>query len=382
MNLIANIPAGKAGITVNGLHQWDYGRKLEIHDADLPSLVEVHFAYAGMKEAVVRSVSATNGVAIATIPDKCLEQNTPVFAWVYIIDGTAGFTTKTVVMPVEARIKPEPGATVPEEFSDKYTEFITAANNTLGQLKSGAIKAGHAVVADTALSIERALEADNASLLDGVALSSLRGTGTGYSYKDAFEKDANNLTTEGHWFTISSRNTPETHGFLDVCYFDGTNFSPDGKGKLQLVHQEFQGYNTYNTYIRFGYKYTSASAYTWVSWGQVTGPGTKISNADHATTADHAALLKASAQTVTIPQGANGIDLELDLNSVYIFRDNLGFAFTLYIGDTPSAESNTSRSNVNNYLSYQYGRLYMRASNDANSSNNVVLNYIKIATTA
>lgn len=129
MTLKAIIPKGQTELTVNGLHQWDYGRKLEIHSDELPAVVEVHFACAGMKDAVVRVCEAVDGVATAVIPDRCLEQTTPITAWVYVIDDTAGFTAKTITLPIIPRTKPQPSGTVPEEYTDKYTEAITAMND-------------------------------------------------------------------------------------------------------------------------------------------------------------------------------------------------------------------------------------------------------------
>lgn len=137
MNLKAIIPYGQAEITVNGLHQWDYGRKLEIHSLDMQTLaeVEVHFACVGMEEAVVRSCSVTDGVAIAAIPDKCLEQTTPITAWVYEIADTTGFTTKQITLPIIARTRPSAAEEIPVKISDKYTEAVTAMNEAVDRLK-------------------------------------------------------------------------------------------------------------------------------------------------------------------------------------------------------------------------------------------------------
>lgn len=128
MNIKAIIPAGLTEITVNGLHQWDYGRKLEIHSSDLPALIEVHFACAGMTEAVVRSCSVKNGVATAAIPDRCLEQTTPITAWVYALDGSSGATTAKINLVIEPRTRPCPSQEIPEDIADKYTEAVGAMN--------------------------------------------------------------------------------------------------------------------------------------------------------------------------------------------------------------------------------------------------------------
>lgn len=128
MSLNAIIPPGVTELTVNGLTQWDYGQKLRIYSNELPDLLEVHFACFGMEEAIVRACSCTEGVVEAAIPDDCLEQTTPVTAWVYGVGTTSGETLVTITMPIVARTKPQVGATIPEEISDKYTEAVGAMN--------------------------------------------------------------------------------------------------------------------------------------------------------------------------------------------------------------------------------------------------------------
>ena len=166
MNIKAIIPAGITEITVNGLHQWDYGRKLEIHSPDLPAIVEVHFACAGMTEAVVRSCTATNGVAVAAIPDICLEQTSPITAWVYLVGESSGATAKTVTLTVIERTRPQPTETIPEDISNKYTEAISAMNDAVDDIINGEYKvksADHAIVADNATNADHAIVADNAT---------------------------------------------------------------------------------------------------------------------------------------------------------------------------------------------------------------------------
>lgn len=165
MSIKATFPAGVTEITVNGLHQWDYGQKLEIHVEDLPAMVEVHFACAGMQDAVVRSCANTNGVIEAVIPDHCLEQTTPIVAWVYFIEETAGTTVLTVKMPIVPRTKPQASASVPTYFSDKYTEAIEEINKHIEILKDGTVTvsdAEHATNADYATEAGYAIESNHA----------------------------------------------------------------------------------------------------------------------------------------------------------------------------------------------------------------------------
>lgn len=162
MNLQAIFPAGVTELTVNGLHQWDYGRKLEIHADDLPVMLEVHFACPGMDKAIVRSCSAADGIAEAVIPDQCLEQNAPVVAWVFEVGATSGMTTKTITMPVIARAQPQPGATVPTETSDRYTEAIAAMLEAVEDVKSGNVLVARASYAELTNEASHAVEADTA----------------------------------------------------------------------------------------------------------------------------------------------------------------------------------------------------------------------------
>ena len=136
MNVKAIIPHGQTVMTVNGLHQWDYGQKLEIHSDDLPAMIEVHFACLGMDEAIVRSCSKIDGRGVfeAAIPDRCLEQSAPITAWVCEVGATSGTTVKTLTLVVTPRVRPQrPESSVLEAVSDKYTEAVAAMNSLVDQ---------------------------------------------------------------------------------------------------------------------------------------------------------------------------------------------------------------------------------------------------------
>lgn len=134
MNLQAKFPAGVDEITVHGLHQWDYGRKIDIQSTSLAdrAVVEVHFACAGMKEAIVRTCAVSLMSTSAVIPDTCLEQSAPILAWVFCPDETEGFTVLKITLPVEPKAKPaalpeEP----PEDYSNQYLELVAAAQSVI-----------------------------------------------------------------------------------------------------------------------------------------------------------------------------------------------------------------------------------------------------------
>lgn len=144
------LPGGNTSVTTQSLHQWDYGQQLEIESFDLPALVEVHFACQGMTEAIVETCSVADGVGVVTIPTPCLEQTSTITAWVYEINGTCGTTTKTITIPVIARVRPGRTDEVPQDISDSYTELMTAINDAINELKEGTVVAKKAEEADKA----------------------------------------------------------------------------------------------------------------------------------------------------------------------------------------------------------------------------------------
>lgn len=162
-NIKATFTAGMTEATVHGLHQWDYGRSLEIAHPDLPAEMEVHFAGTSSKEAIVHVVAGINGVATVAIPNTLLEQAHPITAWVYRIGGTLGETILTVTMPIQARPRPAVAPSVPEEISDKYTEALGAINTQVEALKGGNVMVASAANATHA---DRATEADTATTAD------------------------------------------------------------------------------------------------------------------------------------------------------------------------------------------------------------------------
>lgn len=168
--------AGLDAIVVHGLHQWDYGRSLEISHPDLPAIVEVHFGTAVSKEASVRMAEGVSGTATAAIPDILLEQAHPITAWVYVAEGTLGKTLLTVTLPIQARPRPALAPSViPEEISDKYTEAVAAMNEAVASVRAGdvivstAINATTAATATTAVTATKALNADHAAEADNAS---------------------------------------------------------------------------------------------------------------------------------------------------------------------------------------------------------------------
>ena len=163
MVIKARFTEGVTSVTTKSLYQWDYGQKLEIESADLPAVFEVHFACQGMKEAAVVPCSATNGVGVVTIPNKCLEQSSTITAWVYEIYGETGSTTKVIAIPVVPRVRPSGNEDVPQHIEDKYTEVISLLNEAMNSLRDGTTVVAKSKSAETANTAERADSAGNAA---------------------------------------------------------------------------------------------------------------------------------------------------------------------------------------------------------------------------
>lgn len=172
MSVKAVFEPGTDVTVTNRLHQWDYGQTLEIEAYDLPLIHEVHFACPEMKDAIVRPCSTTNGIATVKIPDLCLEQASPITAWVFVIEGTEGMTRKTITIPVEQKTRPNPTGDVPVEIWNQYTELISEINEAVEGLANGNItaakanSAGSAGTAGTAGYADRAGVAGSAGMLN------------------------------------------------------------------------------------------------------------------------------------------------------------------------------------------------------------------------
>ena len=154
-------------VTVGGLYQWDFGQVLEIECPELGSeIMEVHFASTGMNEAIVRSCSFAVGIGTVTIPDQCLEQASPITAWIYSVSGTQGHTVKTITLPITARTRPSTSREVPQEYLNLYGEALAEINEAVNKLENGEIiatQATHAVSADNATTATNAVSASYAT---------------------------------------------------------------------------------------------------------------------------------------------------------------------------------------------------------------------------
>lgn len=160
MAIKVSFSQGQTEAKSNALHQWDYGQMLEIESADLPTIVEVHFACQSMNEAIIHSCTAVDGVATVAIPNRCLEQSNSITAWVYAIFGSTGTTIKTITIPVISRTRPSRSNEIPQDISDRYTELITEVEEAVNKIADGQVMVASAAKATSA---DRAAWAENAS---------------------------------------------------------------------------------------------------------------------------------------------------------------------------------------------------------------------------
>ena len=157
-------PANTSSITVAGLYQWDYGQALEIECPEIGSeLVEVHFACPSMNEAIVRPCTFVSGIGTVIIPDRCLEQTSPITAWIYKVDSKQGHTIKTITLPLTARTRPGKAHDIPPAYVDKYADLIQEVNEAVNAMERGDITVMFATGADSAANADYAKTAGNAS---------------------------------------------------------------------------------------------------------------------------------------------------------------------------------------------------------------------------
>ncbi len=156
MAIKATFNTDETSITLQALHQWDYGQEIEIEADDIPeSIIQVHFANAGMTEAIVHSCTFASGKGVVPIPNQCLEKTSPITAWIYEIEkGSDGFvrcrTTKTITIPIVERTRPSNAENVPQVAVDTASELIAEVNKLKDKANEGKIIAKHALTSNEA----------------------------------------------------------------------------------------------------------------------------------------------------------------------------------------------------------------------------------------
>lgn len=86
-----------------------------------------------------------------------------------------------------------------------------------------------------------------------------------YPYPGSFDANSSQACSEGHYFLIHGVNTPTSHGFLDISYFDGAGFDPCGLGHpMGVVRQHWLDWQT-------GYEWTRtySDGTGWSIWNKI-----------------------------------------------------------------------------------------------------------------
>lgn len=126
-------------VSVSGLTQWDYGRKLHIVGLTLPDVAEVHFASSSLyAEAITRFTkpdTETDGYVV-DIPNEVLREPYDIKAWLYLIDDEHGETLKTILLPLTKRTRPKDFVNPPDPAEETLlNEMIAHFNSTADQMR-------------------------------------------------------------------------------------------------------------------------------------------------------------------------------------------------------------------------------------------------------
>lgn len=121
------------------LYRYDYGQVLQINGATLPETYEVHFSNSVRDEAVTVTGNA-NGVEV---PDACLMDGRPVYAWLYMHTGEDdGETVFHITIPVIDRSCPSGVAPTPverniaQEALNKANEVESSVSEIAGDVSA------------------------------------------------------------------------------------------------------------------------------------------------------------------------------------------------------------------------------------------------------
>jgi hypothetical protein len=104
---MAIVTVEKNRYTVGSLYQWDKNQVLEIRGLSLVSVPEIHFTNDTMDRAIVRQSSMNDaGVITVNVPNSLLQKPYKITAYVCTYEGKSFKSLYKIVIPVEARNKP------------------------------------------------------------------------------------------------------------------------------------------------------------------------------------------------------------------------------------------------------------------------------------
>lgn len=118
-----NLNSGNVNTTP--LYQWDYGQLLHIYISEYQNTyatIQVHFTNKVNQRAIVRIATLDDDHYVVAVPDILLEQPYAIDAYVYIAGDDVATTTHHIVLPVEARKKPESFISKPDESANTLLE--------------------------------------------------------------------------------------------------------------------------------------------------------------------------------------------------------------------------------------------------------------------
>lgn len=264
-------PAGETSVTIEPMHQWDYGRHLEIDVTGLPTVIEVHFACRGMTEAVAYACAVQNGVITVPVPNSCLEQTTPITAWIYVCDGACSKTVRTITIPITARTKPPEHESIPDNISNRYTEVITQMNAVVDGLRDGTTPVK---LAETAIVAEKANTATSAESAN-VATSAVHATTAGQANTAIRDTEGAEIAT---WYLKNrmnyksyTANTLLVGGLIEFRITNNAGFTAsvitnmqgyggaslfgitDSSGENRVARLRFEGENSGQYYVYVDY---------------------------------------------------------------------------------------------------------------------------------
>lgn len=128
--ITVNFPEGINTVTAQPLYQWDYGQKLKITGAGV-QVCQVHFCDRTCDETIVRVAGVTadaTGIEVA-IPDRLLENEYQINAFIYFCGEDTGQTVKHIHIPVIKRKRPEEYVDkIPDNVQTQIEEMLANAN--------------------------------------------------------------------------------------------------------------------------------------------------------------------------------------------------------------------------------------------------------------
>lgn len=136
MAIIVDFSTGVDKKTAEPLWQWDYGQVLKITGLGTLQVAQVHFCDRSCTETIVRLGNLINDGLEVTIPDKLLENEWDINAFVYVCGEGCGQTIKHVQIPVIKRKKPEDYIDpIPPTAQTELEQMIAAVNETLANIE-------------------------------------------------------------------------------------------------------------------------------------------------------------------------------------------------------------------------------------------------------